>query len=576
MRRLWLSVFSFLILTTNFLPVLAQGESITQIIDNRADLSTLSAFLDAAPTVREQLEDGNSYTLFAPNDRAFANLINTLDVSLVDLLGDPDIASAILQYHIIDGSFSSDEISQRSGQVVPTLLAGAFVSFRVNDDDTLAVNNVVEIIESDINASNGTIQIINDVLLNRVIDDLVDSISLETLITPNPTSPSDTSTQEATPEATVAAIEIANMRFAHFATDVPAVDIYIGDNLVYGDTAFGEITDFSSLEAGRYSLTIRGRDSDEKRIVSLNLNLSDGDFKTIVLFGSLENDSLRIKIIEEDYSELESDSRLLVFQAIEDTPEIDISLGDDIQVEGLRFGDRETLDISADSYDLLIYAHDEHIFDQAGLEFAEDNYYLFAVIGNRDDATIAIASLGSETIEDLRQGTMLTRVEEVEETETPEPPSDETVLDILKADDRFSTFVEALDAADEDLINRLASRNVGSVTVLAPTNQAFENLFATFVSRRQFLANTDLLTQILQYHLIDGEMIASDFRAATGTSIITLLQPTQAFFVTVDSEGEVFLNRNIQFEELDIQASNGVIHVIDDLLLPQVALDTWN
>jgi uncharacterized surface protein with fasciclin (FAS1) repeats len=573
MRRLWLFIFSFLLLTINSLPVQAQGESITQIIDNRADLSTLSAFLDAAPSVREQLEDGNSYTLFAPNDRAFANLINTLEVSLVDLLGDPDIASAILQYHIIDGSFSSDEISQRSGQVVPTLLLGAFVSFRVNDDDTLAVNNVVEIIESDINASNGTIHIINDVLLNRVIDELVDSISLETLITPNPTSPSDTSTQESTPEATVAAIEVANMRFAHFATDVPAVDIYVDDNLVYENTTFAEVSDFSSLEAGSYSLTIQGRDSDEKRIVSLNLNLSNGDFKTIVLFGSLENDTLRIKIIEEDYSELESDSRLLVFQAIEDAAEIDISFGDNIQVEDLSFGDSETLDISADFYDLLIYAHDDHIFDQAALEFSEDNYYLFAVIGTADGATIVTLALGSATIEELRQGTRLTPVEE---TETPEPASDETVLDILKADDRFSTFVEALDAADEDLFNRLASRNLMPITVLAPTNQAFENLFATFVSRRQFLANTDLLTQILQYHLIDSGMFASDFRAATGTSIITLLQPTQAFFVTVDSEGEVFINRNIQFEELDIQASNGVIHVIDDLLLPQVALDTWN
>jgi uncharacterized surface protein with fasciclin (FAS1) repeats len=108
-----------------------------------------------------------------------------------------------------------------------------------------------------------------------------------------------------------------------------------------------------------------------------------------------------------------------------------------------------------------------------------------------------------------------------------------------------------------------------------PTNQAFENLFAAVVQRSQFFRNRNLMTQVLQYHMIDGELLSSDFSASTGTSIITLLQPTQAFFVTVNSDGKIFLNRSVQFEEFDIQASNGVIHVIDDLLLPQVALDAW-
>jgi uncharacterized surface protein with fasciclin (FAS1) repeats len=574
MRRIWLFVLSFLGLTLviNLLPVAAQGGSITGIVDSRPDLSTLSAFLDAAPDVRERLNDGHSYTLLAPNDRAFANLVSTLDVSLVDLLGDPKVASAILEYHVLDGSLSSQQIRERSGQVVLTLLHGAFISFRLGDDNTIAVNNLVEIIESDIGASNGTIHIINDVLLNRVIDQLVADIEIGSLITPNSSNSNGNATQEATPETTSAPVEVANLRFAHFAIDAPTVDIYVDGSLVFENMVSGEVSDFSSLIAGNHTLSIQLQGDNSGGLAPIDLDLANASFKTVALMGSFENQPLMMVVIEEDYSGLGTDSRIAIFHALEDAPEIDITFGKDILLENLSFGDSSTVDLSAGSYDLTASTSNETLFEESGFAVVEGDYTLIAMAGTVDDVNILSITVDSEQIQELRQGTML---DSGPTSATPEPSNDQTVLDILKADERFTTFVEALDEANPVLINRLASVNQIPITVLVPTNQAFENLFAAVVQRSQFFRNRNLMTQVLQYHMIDGELLSSDFSASTGTSIITLLQPTQAFFVTVNSDGKIFLNRSVQFEEFDIQASNGVIHVIDDLLLPQVALDAW-
>jgi uncharacterized surface protein with fasciclin (FAS1) repeats len=117
--------------------------------------------------------------------------------------------------------------------------------------------------------------------------------------------------------------------------------------------------------------------------------------------------------------------------------------------------------------------------------------------------------------------------------------------------------VTALQAAD--LVDTLNGE--GNFTVFAPTNAAFAAL--PDGTLEAVLADEELLTTILLYHVLGGKALASDiiqldsFNALAGGS------------VSVDvRDGEVFLNDNIQILITDIQATNGVIHVIDGVLIP--------
>lgn len=576
MRRMRLLVFSFLTLLMIVMPATAQGGSITNIVANNANLSWLQRFLDAAPDIRSKLNSGN-YTLFAPSDTAFAKLASSLKVERIDLLRDPALVSAILEYHIVQGSLSSQQIRDKSGQVIPTLLDRAFISFRVNDANEITLNNVVKI-DSSIRASNGMVYIIDNVLLNRVIVDLTQNLDLGSFITPNATATSE-STATAEPTMTEAPLAFANLRFANFVADASPLDVYLNDNLVFESIEYGTISDFQIIGEGDYTVSIKSSTSEnaETLLDSVSLNVFGGDFTSIFLSGSVANDSLNVTFKEEDFSELSSDNRMLFFYAVADAPKIDVKLGGDILLEGLSESHSAILNLDAGNYDLTVSATGDSenvLFEATDIEIKSDNYTLLALAGDPDKPDLFATSVDTNTVEQLRQAAT------EQATETPAPSALETVLDTLKNDKehRFDSFIEALDAANPIVIDRLASANLTDITVLAPTNEAFDNLYA-LVPKSRVLGNRNLLTQVLQYHIVEGELFASDFRAAAGTSIITLLQPVQAFRVTLSGE-EIRLNQNAQFKgvqflEADIRASNGIIHVVDNVLLPQLALNAW-
>lgn len=144
------------------------------------------------------------------------------------------------------------------------------------------------------------------------------------------------------------------------------------------------------------------------------------------------------------------------------------------------------------------------------------------------------------------------------------PPSDEeaesnTIVDIAVADGRFTTLVAALQAAE--LVETLSGE--GPFTVFAPTDDAFAALPAGTVEDLLLPENKQALTDILLYHVVSGKVMAADVVGLT--SATTVLGKDLTITVT---DGKVFLNDNVEVIITDIEASNGVIHVIDAVLLP--------
>jgi transforming growth factor-beta-induced protein len=141
-------------------------------------------------------------------------------------------------------------------------------------------------------------------------------------------------------------------------------------------------------------------------------------------------------------------------------------------------------------------------------------------------------------------------------------PSDEeaqTIVEIAVADERFSTLVAAVTAAD--LVETLSGE--GPFTVFAPTNDAFAALPAGTVENLLLPENKQALIDILLYHVVSGKVMAADVVGLTSATTVLGKDLT----ITV-RDGKVFLNDTVEIIITDIEASNGVIHVIDAVLLP--------
>ena len=136
------------------------------------------------------------------------------------------------------------------------------------------------------------------------------------------------------------------------------------------------------------------------------------------------------------------------------------------------------------------------------------------------------------------------------------PPMD--IVETAVADGRFTTLAAALEAAD--LVETL--KGEGPFTVFAPTDDAFAKLPAGTVEDLLKPENLETLKNILLYHVVEGKVMASD--VVTLESAETVLG--QEVTVRVE-DGKVFIN-DAEVIITDIETYNGVIHVIDSVLLP--------
>ena len=137
------------------------------------------------------------------------------------------------------------------------------------------------------------------------------------------------------------------------------------------------------------------------------------------------------------------------------------------------------------------------------------------------------------------------------------PSSSDNIVEIAQQTPELSTLVDALVAAN--LTGALSGD--GPFTVFAPTNDAFAKLDPTTLNT--IISTPSLLTSLLQYHVVAAEAFSSDL---TNGPVQTLLSG-QTVNVTI-AGGTVTLNGSSTVTEADIDASNGVIHIIDEVLIP--------
>ena len=143
-----------------------------------------------------------------------------------------------------------------------------------------------------------------------------------------------------------------------------------------------------------------------------------------------------------------------------------------------------------------------------------------------------------------------------EEAPAEEAMQTQDIVDIAVADGRFETLVAAVTAAD--LVDTLKSD--GPFTVFAPTDEAFAALPEGTVAA--LLEDIPALTDILLYHVVAGKVMAAD---VVGLDAATTVQGSD---IAISVDGDTVKVNEATVIITDIEASNGVIHVIDAVILP--------
>ncbi len=277
--------------------------------------TTLLAAVEAAGLV-DALNGDGPFTVFAPTNDAFVAALDYLGLDASDLLGDTELLTRILSYHVAPGQFFFRDLI--GGATISTLLGDSIGSSLTLGQNELAQFTVNGITISDVDnvAGNGVFYAIDGVLLPPAL-------------------------------AEAAAANRAHIRVAHLSADAGAVDVYVNDALLLEGVTFGTVGAWLEVPAGAKNIAIvpTGETSDNSNLKRIEA----GSWVTIAAAGLVANETLSIEYLVEDYSPLaENQARITVFHGLTGLPAVDVLADGGALIIGLAypgtFGDNDGLD----------------------------------------------------------------------------------------------------------------------------------------------------------------------------------------------------------------------------------------
>ena len=417
-----------------------QSETIVDVASSEDSYSILVQALEKAD-LASTLEGNGPFTVFAPTNEAFENLLEDLGASSLDDLSANQL-EPILLYHVVSGNVMSTDLSNG---YVSTLSPGAEdtkASLLVNTDNGVMLNGSSTVTSADIEADNGVIHEIDKVLMPpTVVDMAINNDNFSTLV-------------DAVVKAELTETLNGDGPFTVFAPTNTAFEDLLAD---LGVSSLDDLSKEDLLPILNYHV-VSGN--------VLSSDLSSGNVSTI------------------------------------GGKEIAIDVGNTVTINGKS---------TVTSTDIQGTNGVIHVIDEVLL------------------------------------------------------PSDapKNIVEIAANDDQFSTLVNALVKAE------LASvlEGEGPYTVFAPTNDAFSDLLSELGASSLDDLTAEQLEPILLYHVVSGKAMSGDL--ANGY-INTLNEGPNSNNTTllVNIDNGVKLNGNTSVTTADIEATNGVVHVVDKVLLP--------
>ena len=148
-------------------------------------------------------------------------------------------------------------------------------------------------------------------------------------------------------------------------------------------------------------------------------------------------------------------------------------------------------------------------------------------------------------------------------------PTKSNVVEVAKSNPNFSVLVQALTITGLD---KALENGAASFTVFAPTNQAFADLLVELKLSSLSDVPKETLSSILLYHVLDGSKMAASITTGYYPTLSAGPADNTKLSIYVDM-GTTMINKRAKITATDVKADNGVIHVIDKVILPQTVVD---
>ena len=553
--------------------------TVVDIVVNSPVHNVLEAAVLEADLAGALSSDG-PFTVFAPTDDAFIALAGALGATAEELLALPELTD-ILLYHVVGGTALSTDLSD--GQFITTL-NGADVVVTINDEG-IFINNA-QVTVADIVAGNGVVHVIDAVLLptdtpeptNTVVDIVVNS-------------PVHNVLEAAVLQADLAGALSGEGPFTVFApTDdaflslagalgATAEDLLalpeLADILLYhvvGSTALSsDLTDgqtIATLNGAEVTVTINeaGIFINDAQVTVADLVADNGVVHVIdavlipptseptgtvvdIVVNSEVHNLLEAAVLEADLAEtLSGEGPFTVFAPTDDAF---IALA-----EALTLAPEDLLALP-ELADILLY----HVVGATALSTDLSDGQMVTTL-NGADVTVTINEAGifindaQVIVADLVATNGVVHV--IDAVLTPPVPTN-TVVDIIVNSD-IHTILEAA-VLEADLVGALSGE--GPFTVFAPTDEAFAALAEALGATAADLLALPELTDILLYHVVGATAFSTDL--SDGQMVATLNGAEVE--VSIECDGSIFIN-DAQVILADIEADNGVVHVLDAVLIP--------
>jgi transforming growth factor-beta-induced protein len=577
----------------------SEKEKIT-IVDaaiSNGNFTTLVAALQATGLDATLSDTNSSFTVFAPTDDAFALLG---DDTINALLADTDTLSNILTYHVISGEVDATTAISLAGTTV-SMVNGDSVGLSLSPDNELLVNAATVII-ADIQTDNGIIHVIDAVLLppsdivtptSNIVETAVANGNFTTLV----------AALQATELDVVLADDSAN--FTVFAPTDAAFAL-IGDatiNTLLDNTEVLSrillqhvIPEMAVDSVTAFSLNGVMVETASTALIPLNINTSTD----MLTFGGA---NIIIKDIYTTNGIIHVIDAVIIGDVEVPAPAmsiVDVAIANGsfttlvgaLQATGL---DTVLADLESD---FTVFAPSDAAFAKLPADTLINlsteqlsNILLYHVIPGKvlADGAITLAQSSSNTAEaangdnvalSFSNSTLFVNGAKVSTADVmadngvihvidniimPLAESDtptNSIVEVALADpDNFSTLVTALTAAD--LVDTLADETK-TFTVFAPTNSAFEKIDSDVLNA--LLADKTALTEVLLTHVVGEVSLSSvDAYAANGKTLSTLSNTKISVGIDAVSGSLVIGGANVVIT--DINTTNGVIHVIDTVIL---------
>lgn len=548
-------------------PTIEGEQTITEVTQINEAYTTLGEAI-AAANLSDALNGEGPFTIFAPTDAAF----EALGEETLASLSNEDLAK-ILQFHVVEGAITSGDLA--STQDVTTLLGEEIL---VTTGGGVTVNNRAAVVAADFMASNGVIHAIDQVLLPKdfrdanivdVAEDLgsfttlagaLTNVGLETTFqfTGNYTvfAPTDDAFA-ALPEGLLAGLttdQLTEVLSYHVLPDVipsSAVTENINVETLNGNPVFIEIDSESNLLLNNGAEVVTADVEASNGIIhAINKVILPDTYGTIVDAASkrYELETLVNAVVTASLVDALSDSEasLTVFAPTEEAfAKLPAGLLESLTVEQLtEILQYHVVPTSVVSTDLASSQNVETLNGEEIYVTAEGG------VSVNQSANVVTADI-------VTQNGIIHTIDEVL---LPAGYRDANIIDKANELGIFTTLTDAVETAG--LTSTL--KYTGDYTVFAPTDDAFSKLPAGLLAS----LTTEQLTNILTYHVIGAEVFADDLTEKQ--------QPASLFgeelFVT-KTDGTVKVNNSATVVTADVDVSNGVVHAVDEVLLPNEFLN---